>query len=120
MAFWRPRRPRKTEAVRSRREWPMNSSDIQVRVEEGDEKTRWQLGPQQGDLRLLSPPSGQSAGSGARTRDRKVSADLGADSLATVPPKPPNSLASWALQISHWFGLICYLYTPSPKQGDLR
>ncbi|GFO03161.1 hypothetical protein PoB_002966600 [Plakobranchus ocellatus] len=45
--------------------------------------------PQQGDLRLLSPPSGQSAGSGARTRDRRVPADLRADSLATVPPTPP-------------------------------
>ncbi|GFN88539.1 hypothetical protein PoB_001504500, partial [Plakobranchus ocellatus] len=32
--------------------------------------------PQQGDLRLLSPPSGQDAGGGARTRDRRVPADL--------------------------------------------
>ncbi|GFO38156.1 hypothetical protein PoB_006466100 [Plakobranchus ocellatus] len=44
--------------------------------------------PQQGDLRLSGPPSGQGAGSGARTRDRKVPADLRADSLATVPPTP--------------------------------
>ncbi|GFO05924.1 transposon tf2-11 polyprotein [Plakobranchus ocellatus] len=28
--------------------------------------------PQQGDLRLLGPPSGQGAGGGARTRDRRV------------------------------------------------
>ncbi|GFN95640.1 hypothetical protein PoB_002214600 [Plakobranchus ocellatus] len=28
--------------------------------------------PQQGDLRLSGPPSGQSAGGGARTRDRMV------------------------------------------------
>ncbi|GFO06467.1 hypothetical protein PoB_003297200 [Plakobranchus ocellatus] len=47
------------------------------------------LGPQQGDLRLSGPPSGQGAGGGARTRDRKVPADLRADSLATVPPTPP-------------------------------
>ncbi|GFO34464.1 hypothetical protein PoB_006096900 [Plakobranchus ocellatus] len=46
-------------------------------------------GPQQGDLRLSGPPSGQGAGGGARTRDRRVPADLRADSLATVPPTPP-------------------------------
>ncbi|GFO12844.1 hypothetical protein PoB_003934900 [Plakobranchus ocellatus] len=44
--------------------------------------------PQQGDLRLSGPPSGQDAGGGARTRDRRVPADLRADSLATVPPTP--------------------------------
>ncbi|GFO00004.1 hypothetical protein PoB_002650900 [Plakobranchus ocellatus] len=44
--------------------------------------------PQQGGLRLSGPPSGQGAGGGARTRDRRVSADLRADSLATVPPTP--------------------------------
>ncbi|GFO19740.1 craniofacial development protein 2-like [Plakobranchus ocellatus] len=44
--------------------------------------------PQQGDLKLTGPPSGQGAGGGARTRDRKVPADLRADSLATVPPTP--------------------------------
>ncbi|GFN95229.1 hypothetical protein PoB_002173500 [Plakobranchus ocellatus] len=32
--------------------------------------------PQQGDLRLSGPPSGQGAGGGARTRDRRVPADL--------------------------------------------
>ncbi|GFO25030.1 hypothetical protein PoB_005153500 [Plakobranchus ocellatus] len=37
-------------------------------------------------LWLLGPPSGQGAGGGARTRDRRVPADLMADSLATVPP----------------------------------
>ncbi|GFN73924.1 hypothetical protein PoB_000043000 [Plakobranchus ocellatus] len=46
--------------------------------------------PQQGDLRLSGPPSGQGAGGGARTRDRMVPADLRADSLATVPPTPPE------------------------------
>ncbi|GFO06965.1 hypothetical protein PoB_003347000 [Plakobranchus ocellatus] len=35
--------------------------------------------PQQGDLRLPGPPSGQGAGAVARTRDRRVSADLRTD-----------------------------------------
>ncbi|GFO34371.1 hypothetical protein PoB_006087600 [Plakobranchus ocellatus] len=39
--------------------------------------------PQQGDLRLSSPPSGQGADGTARTRDRRVSADLMADELST-------------------------------------
>ncbi|GFO44652.1 hypothetical protein PoB_007115700 [Plakobranchus ocellatus] len=45
--------------------------------------------PQQCDLRLSSPPSCQGAGGGARTRDRRIPADIRADSLATVPPTPP-------------------------------
>ncbi|GFO03311.1 hypothetical protein PoB_002981600 [Plakobranchus ocellatus] len=44
--------------------------------------------PQQGDFRLSGPPSGQGAGDGARTRDRRIPADLRADSLATEPPMP--------------------------------
>ncbi|GFO36620.1 hypothetical protein PoB_006312500 [Plakobranchus ocellatus] len=32
--------------------------------------------PQQGDLRLSHPPSSQSAGGGARARDKRVPADL--------------------------------------------
>ncbi|GFO43947.1 major facilitator superfamily domain-containing protein 4 [Plakobranchus ocellatus] len=44
--------------------------------------------PQQGDLRLSGPPSGQGAGSGARTRDRRVPADLRADSQATATDAP--------------------------------
>ncbi|GFO45431.1 hypothetical protein PoB_007193600 [Plakobranchus ocellatus] len=44
--------------------------------------------PQQGDLRLSGPPSGQGAGGGAWNCDRRVPADLRADSLATVPPSP--------------------------------
>ncbi|GFO08923.1 hypothetical protein PoB_003542800 [Plakobranchus ocellatus] len=47
--------------------------------------------PQQGDLRLSGPPPRQDAGGGARTRDRRVPADLRADSLSTVPPTPPPS-----------------------------
>ncbi|GFN83335.1 hypothetical protein PoB_000984100, partial [Plakobranchus ocellatus] len=50
--------------------------------------------PQQGDLRLSGPPSGLGAGSGARTRDRRVPADLRADSQATVPPTPPLSFVT--------------------------
>ncbi|GFO00862.1 hypothetical protein PoB_002736700 [Plakobranchus ocellatus] len=50
--------------------------------------------PQQGDLRLSGPPSGQGAGGGARTSDRRVPADLRADSLATVPPTPPDALCA--------------------------
>ncbi|GFO21869.1 hypothetical protein PoB_004837400 [Plakobranchus ocellatus] len=49
------------------------------------------LSPQQGDLRLSGPPSGQGAGSEARTRDRRVPAGLRADSQATVLPTPPMS-----------------------------
>ncbi|GFO14205.1 chemosensory receptor a [Plakobranchus ocellatus] len=56
------------------------------------EFTSLKASPQQGDLRLSGPPSGQGAGGGARTRDRKVPADLRADSLATVPPTPPLKL----------------------------
>ncbi|GFO44485.1 E3 ubiquitin-protein ligase pdzrn3-like [Plakobranchus ocellatus] len=48
------------------------------------------LSPQQGDLRLSGRPSGRSAGGGARTHDRRIPADLRADSLATVPPTPPE------------------------------
>ncbi|GFO05947.1 hypothetical protein PoB_003245200 [Plakobranchus ocellatus] len=42
--------------------------------------------PQQGDLWLLGPPSGRGASGGARTRYRRVLADLRADSQAIVPP----------------------------------
>ncbi|GFO00080.1 one cut domain family member [Plakobranchus ocellatus] len=44
--------------------------------------------PQQGDLRL----SGQGAGGGARTRNRRVPADFRVDSIATEPPTSPNML----------------------------
>ncbi|GFN86699.1 hypothetical protein PoB_001320500 [Plakobranchus ocellatus] len=50
-----------------------------------------QASPQQGDLRLSGPPSGQGAGSGVRTRDRRIPADIRADSLATVPPTLPTT-----------------------------
>ncbi|GFN79366.1 glycine receptor subunit alpha-3 [Plakobranchus ocellatus] len=52
--------------------------------------------PQQGDLRLSGPPSGQGAGRGARTRDRRVPADLRADSQATVLPTPPANAVGYS------------------------
>ncbi|GFO42186.1 cubilin, partial [Plakobranchus ocellatus] len=44
--------------------------------------------PQQGDLRLSRPPSGQGAGGAAQAHDRRVFGDLRASSLSTVPPSP--------------------------------
>ncbi|GFO49627.1 hypothetical protein PoB_007613200 [Plakobranchus ocellatus] len=44
--------------------------------------------PQRDELGLSGPPSGQDAGGGARTLDRRVPADLRAESLATVPWTP--------------------------------
>ncbi|GFO09119.1 hypothetical protein PoB_003562400 [Plakobranchus ocellatus] len=46
--------------------------------------------PQHSDLRLSGPLSGQGAGGRARTPDRRVPADLRADSLSTVPSKLPE------------------------------
>ncbi|GFN91341.1 hypothetical protein PoB_001784700 [Plakobranchus ocellatus] len=43
-----------------------------------------------GDLRLFGPPSGRGADGGARTRDRRVPADLKAYSQATVPRALPK------------------------------
>ncbi|GFO45575.1 hypothetical protein PoB_007208000 [Plakobranchus ocellatus] len=54
--------------------------------------------PPKGDLRLSGPPSGQGAGGGARTRDRRVPAEFRADSLVTVPSTPPycrRIVAEW-------------------------
>ncbi|GFN94000.1 RNA-directed DNA polymerase from mobile element jockey [Plakobranchus ocellatus] len=44
--------------------------------------------PQQGNLGISGPPSGQGTAGGDRTRDRRFPADLRADSLSTVPPTP--------------------------------
>ncbi|GFO36008.1 hypothetical protein PoB_006251300 [Plakobranchus ocellatus] len=63
--------------------------------------------PQQGDLRLSGPPSGQGAGSGARTRDRRVPAYLRADSQATVLPTPHATCGRKVLKES-WSGLKLY------------
>ncbi|GFO31827.1 hypothetical protein PoB_005833200 [Plakobranchus ocellatus] len=53
--------------------------------------------PQQGEPRVLDPPSGQGAGGGARTSDIRVSADHRADSLATLPQTPWNQSSSTPL-----------------------
>ncbi|GFO26866.1 hypothetical protein PoB_005337100 [Plakobranchus ocellatus] len=37
-------------------------------------------------------PSGRGSDGGARTRDRRIPADLRADSQATVPPTPPRGM----------------------------
>ncbi|GFO49732.1 hypothetical protein PoB_007623700 [Plakobranchus ocellatus] len=47
--------------------------------------------PHQGDLRLSGRPSGQGASGGARTRDRRIPADLRVDSLPTVRPSPASA-----------------------------
>ncbi|GFN84342.1 cytochrome p450 [Plakobranchus ocellatus] len=57
-------------------------------------------------LRLSGPPSGQGAGGGARTRDRRVHADLRADSLVTVPP-------TYGIQ-THKFWKKVGVHGPSP------
>ncbi|GFO32449.1 hypothetical protein PoB_005895400 [Plakobranchus ocellatus] len=44
--------------------------------------------PQQGDLMLLGPPPGRGADGGARTRDRRLPADLRMDSQATATYAP--------------------------------
>ncbi|GFN78825.1 hypothetical protein PoB_000533100 [Plakobranchus ocellatus] len=70
-----------------------------------DQDLDWYIASsQQGDLRLSAPPSGQDAGGGARTRDRRVPADLRADTLATVPPTPPQTCSLLTLSS------CCYHY----------
>ncbi|GFO49993.1 hypothetical protein PoB_007649800 [Plakobranchus ocellatus] len=80
--------------------------DLQLLIKFPVEALRWQtiagtfsvniLGAsaQQGDLRLSSPPSGQGAGGGARTCNRKVPSDLRADSLPTVQWTPPFAFSA--------------------------
>ncbi|GFN93188.1 hypothetical protein PoB_001969400 [Plakobranchus ocellatus] len=46
--------------------------------------------PQQGDLRLLGPSSDLGPGGGARTRVKRVPADLEAGAQTTEPQAPPN------------------------------
>ncbi|GFO38636.1 hypothetical protein PoB_006514100 [Plakobranchus ocellatus] len=45
--------------------------------------------PQQGDLMLSGPPSGQGASGGAQICNRSVIVDLRADPLTTEPPTLP-------------------------------
>ncbi|GFO44412.1 endonuclease-reverse transcriptase [Plakobranchus ocellatus] len=86
-------------ARRKDNRWTKRCTESQPRSgrrDRGRTERRWMgeflyiASPQQGDLRLSGPPSGRGAGSGARTRDRMVPADLRADSQATVLPTPPG------------------------------
>ncbi|GFO44553.1 hypothetical protein PoB_007105800 [Plakobranchus ocellatus] len=61
--------------------------------------------PQQGDLRLSGPPSGQGASGGARTPDRMVLADLRVGSLSTVPPTLPSVSYLHNIFKAGWFPL---------------
>ncbi|GFO40915.1 hypothetical protein PoB_006742000 [Plakobranchus ocellatus] len=74
-----------TKERRERKEWENNRETQDMGL-----SFLYIASPQQGDLRLSGPPSGQGAGSGARTRDRRVPADLRANSQATVLPTPPT------------------------------
>ncbi|GFO43838.1 hypothetical protein PoB_007034300 [Plakobranchus ocellatus] len=69
--------------------------------------------PQQGDLRLLGPSSGQGACGGALTRKRRVLADLRADSLSTVPPTPFRYARVWQIEIDS-FSCDCELAVLEP------
>ncbi|GFN82218.1 hypothetical protein PoB_000872400 [Plakobranchus ocellatus] len=44
-------------------------------------KAQWPVSPQEGDLKLSGPPSGQGRGGGAQTHNRRVPAYLRADSV---------------------------------------
>ncbi|GFN77721.1 hypothetical protein PoB_000422700 [Plakobranchus ocellatus] len=83
--------------------------------------------PQQSDLRLSGRPSGQGAGSWARTHDRSDLADLRVDSLATVPPTPRNVENKYSKQTdnSAWNRIPCtilpldslrHIIVPAAKQ----
>ncbi|GFO15801.1 hypothetical protein PoB_004230600 [Plakobranchus ocellatus] len=51
------------------------------------------ISPRQDDLRLSGLSSGEGVNGRARARDRRVPADLRADSLATVPPTPNKDMS---------------------------
>ncbi|GFO34197.1 U3 small nucleolar RNA-associated protein 15-like protein, partial [Plakobranchus ocellatus] len=68
------------------------------------------VGPQQGDLRLSGPPSGQGAGSGTRTRDRRVPADLRAEEKSVRK-------AVFSISIGQYFSLICKLWGMFNKES---
>ncbi|GFO44079.1 hypothetical protein PoB_007058400 [Plakobranchus ocellatus] len=65
-----------------------------------------------GDLRRSGPLSGQDAGGGARTRDRRVRADFRADSLANAPPTPPRPDESCA----GFYDSKVFFFSILPKQ----
>ncbi|GFN81686.1 hypothetical protein PoB_000819200 [Plakobranchus ocellatus] len=65
-----------------------DDDDDREKKEEGEKEEEKVVvkNPQQSDLRLSGPPSGQIDDDGARTRNRRVAADLRANSLDTEPP----------------------------------
>ncbi|GFN89219.1 hypothetical protein PoB_001572500 [Plakobranchus ocellatus] len=63
---------------------------------------------------LSGPPSGQGAGGGARIRDRRVPADLRADSLVTVPPTPRSLVRATRADNNAVFGKLWNDNTFSP------
>ncbi|GFO33194.1 hypothetical protein PoB_005969900 [Plakobranchus ocellatus] len=72
----------------------MNLTEIEGRGGEGGCKGEKRLAGLvfvYSDLRLSGTPPGRGAGGGVRTRDSSVPADLRVDSLATVPPTPPQT-----------------------------
>ncbi|GFO36132.1 hypothetical protein PoB_006263700 [Plakobranchus ocellatus] len=75
--------------------------------------------PQQGDLRLSGHPSGEGAGSGARTRDRRVPADLRADSQATVLPTPPSTVENNKKSSAHLI-VLAIEYVTLDSVGSFR
>ncbi|GFN74051.1 dimethylaniline monooxygenase [n-oxide-forming] [Plakobranchus ocellatus] len=52
---------------------------------------------------LSGPPSGQGAGGGVRTLDRRVPTDFRADSISTMPPTPPAISERFMLEFYGWF-----------------
>ncbi|GFO36805.1 hypothetical protein PoB_006331000 [Plakobranchus ocellatus] len=62
--------------------------ELYPKVQEQQKLSGISRSPQQDDLRLSGPPSGQGAGGVDQTCDRRVPADLRADWLASVPPTP--------------------------------
>ncbi|GFO22938.1 hypothetical protein PoB_004944300 [Plakobranchus ocellatus] len=67
--------------------------------------------PQQGDFRLSGLPSGEDAGGGARTRDRKIPADIRADSLATLGRREAITDQASAEESSGMEGIIGIINT---------
>ncbi|GFN90931.1 hypothetical protein PoB_001743700 [Plakobranchus ocellatus] len=77
----------------SRRRWSSEANSYanhfhRHTVIEGRKEDLYIASPQQSDLKLLGPRSGQGADGETRTRDRRFPADLRADSLTTVSPTP--------------------------------
>ncbi|GFN84310.1 hypothetical protein PoB_001081600 [Plakobranchus ocellatus] len=70
-------------------EWQHRGYDLRLKAINRSGPEELANFPQQGALRLSGPLSGQDAGGGARTRDRRIHADIRVDSLAAVLPKPP-------------------------------